>query len=135
VAFKELENSMARLQSTLASLQSNQALLESQYTQLTSLPWEGIPSIAEPNLAFEKNPNGNISVALKALTLDLAQEDLKLAKAALTNKTLQVSGGTSYNSAGPTTVNIVNGNVGATYSAKNYSVGAGFKGSYDLDAK
>ncbi|HKM06300.1 MAG TPA: hypothetical protein VJ869_04865, partial [Sphaerochaeta sp.] len=68
VAYKELENSMARLQSTLASLQSNQALLESQYTQLTSLPWEGIPSIAEPTLAFEKNPNGNISVALKALT-------------------------------------------------------------------
>ena len=139
VAFKELENSMARLQSTLASLQSNQALLESQYTQLTSLPWEGIPSIAEPNLAFEKNPNGNISVALKALTLDLAQEDLKLAKAALTNKTLQVSGGSSFSFAdmAPPTgvVNKISGNVEASYSAKNYSVGARFDGSYDIDDK
>ena len=64
VAYKELENSMTRLQSTLASLQGNQTLLESQYTQLTSLPWEGIPTIREPNLAFEKNPNRNTSVAL-----------------------------------------------------------------------
>ncbi|MBI9096132.1 MAG: hypothetical protein JEY71_14790 [Sphaerochaeta sp.] len=138
VAYHELENSMTRFQSTLASLQSNHALLESQYTQLTSLPWEGIPTIAEPNLAFEKNPNGNTSVALKALTLDLAQEDLKLAKAALTNKTLQVSGGTNLYSANTVAfgqVNSISGNVGASFSAKNYSVGARFNGSYDIDGK
>ncbi len=139
VAYQELENSMARLQSTLASLQSNQELLESQYTQLTSLSWEGIPTIAEPNLAFEKNPNGNTSVALKALALDLAQEDLKLAKAALTNKTLQINGGTNFYSVDSAVPSIgqlssVGGTVGASFSAKNYSVGAGFSGSYNLDS-
>jgi len=137
VAYQELENSMSRLESTLASLQGNQTLLESQYTQLTSLPWEGIPTITEPNLAFEKNPKGNTSVALKALALDLAKEDLKLAKAALTNKNLQVTGGASFYSADTTTstmVNAISGNVGATYSAKNYSVGADFNGSYNLDS-
>ena len=143
VAYKELENSMTRLESSLASLQSSQALLESQYTQLTSLPWEGIPTIAEPKLALEKNPKGNTSVALKGLALDLAQEDLKLAKAALTNKTLKVNGGTSFYSTRYTkdtpsvdvTVHTIDGNIGASFSAKNYSIGAGFNGSYDLDAK
>ena len=144
VAYKDLENSMSRLESTLASLHNNQALLESQYTLLTSLPWEGIPTIQEPSLAFEKNPNGNTTVALKALALDLAKEDLKLAKAALTNKTLKVSGGTDFysteyikvvgNVSSPVSINAIGGNVGATFSAKNYSVGARVNGSYDLDS-
>jgi hypothetical protein len=138
VAYQELENSLSRLESTLASLTSNQELLESQYTQLTSLPWEGLPSIREPNLGFEKNPNGNTSVALKALALDLAKEDLKLAKAALTNKTLQVNGGTNVSSVNPVSiatgrVNSISGTVGADFTAKNYTVGTSVNGSYNLD--
>ncbi len=139
VAYKEQENTMTRLQSTLASLQGNQELLESQYTQLTSLPWDGIPVMREPDLSFEKNPNGNTSVALKALAFDLAQEDLKLARAALTNKTLQVTGGTTYYSADMAApvgiVNRVSGAIGASFNAKNYNVGASFNGSYDFDSQ
>ena len=137
VAYQERENSMTRLQGSLASLKNNQALLESQYTQLTSLPWEGIPSIREPKLSFEKNPNGNTSVALKGLSLDLAQEDLKLAKAALTNKTLRIEGAANVSSADPVDAlksNSVGGKVGADFIANNYSVGASFKGSYNLDS-
>ena len=147
VAYKELENSMTRLQGTLASLQGNQELLESQYTQLTSLSWEGIPTIAEPKLAFEKNPNGNTAVALKALALDLAKEDLKLAEAALSNKTLKINGGTSLSTSeagslsaaqsrsyGLSGYNGIDGSFGASFSAKNYSVGAGFSGSFNLDS-
>jgi len=138
VAYQEQENILKRMQNTLSSLQGNQTLLESQYTQLTSLPWEGIPIITEPKLALEKNPNGNTTVVMKALDLDLANEDLKLAKAALTNKTLKISGGTSASAVKPvpaTKVNSINGIVGADYSAKNYSFGGSFSGSYDLDAK
>ncbi len=140
VAYKEQENTMTRLQSTLASLQGNQELLESQYTHLISLPWEGIPTIREPNLAFEKNPNGNTSVALKALAVDLAQEDLKLANAQLSNKTLQVNGAVGASAADPVVtatgrVNSIGGTVGASFNAKNYSVGASFNGSYDLDSQ
>ncbi len=178
VAYKELENSMTRLQGTLASLVHNQELLESQYTDLTSqswnsnvrlgpalaklettnlsefkaetlldaLTWDGLPSIREPNLTFEKNPNGNTAVALKGLELDLAQEDLKLAKADLTNKNLKIEGGTSFYSSKyqkttiippsikDVTVKNIDAHVGASFSANTYSFGAGFGGSYDLDA-
>jgi len=135
VAYKEQENNMTRLESSLASLQSNQVLLESQYTQLTSLPWEGIPTMREPKLAFEKNPNGNTTVALKALSLDLALEDLKLAKAAITNKTLRLNGGMDVLNSSTSSANSISGRVGADYIAKNYSFGAKFNGSYDIDDK
>lgn len=135
VAYKEQENTMTRLESTLASLQGNQKLLESQYTLLTSLPWEGIPTMTVPKLAFEKNPKGNTSVALKALAVELAQEDLKLAKAALTNMTLRINGGMDVVNSSTSTSNSIGGQVGADFSAKNYSVGASFSGSYNLDAK
>lgn len=172
VAYKELENSMTRLQGNLASLVHNQELLESQYAELTSqswnsnvrlgpalakleksnlseikaetlldvLSWDGLPSIREPNLTFEKNPNGNTTVTLKGLELDLAQEDLKLAKANLTNKNLKISGGAGASAVNPVStatgrINSIGGKVGADFITNTYSFGAGFNGSYDLDTK
>lgn len=88
-----------------------------------------------PKLAFEKNPKGNTSVALKALAVELAQEDLKLAKAALTNKTLRINGGMDVVNSSTSTSNSIGGQVGADFSAKNYTLGASFSGSYNLDAK
>lgn len=138
VAYQEQVHTLANLESTLASLQGNKTLLESQYTQLTSLSWDGIPVLREPKLDFEKNPNGNTSVALKALALDIANEDLKLAKAELTNKKLQVMGGGSVSAVNPVNtqqINSINANVGATYSANNYSFGGSVSGSYNVDTK
>ncbi|MDT4761890.1 TolC family protein [Sphaerochaeta sp. PS] len=137
VAYQEQVHTLANLESTLASLQGNKALLESQYTQLTSLSWDGIPVLREPKLDFEKNPNGNTSVALKALALDIANEDLKLAKAELTNKKLQVMGGASVSAVNPVgaQVNSIKANVGTTYSANNYSFGGSVSGSYNVDTR
>lgn len=148
VAYQEQVHTLANLESTLASLQGNKTLLESQYTQLTSLSWDGIPVLREPKLDFEKNPNGNTSVALKALALDIANEDLKLAKANLTNKTVGISGGVGfsasdtgsllkpqYSSYGVSGSNGITANVGTTYSANNYSFGGSVSGSYNVDTK
>jgi hypothetical protein len=139
-------NSSVRLGPALAKLESSKPSEFKAEELLDALSWEDLPSIREPNLLFEKNPNGNTSVALKGLALDLAQEDLKLAKANLTNKNLKIEGGPSFYTtkfrktlptSPPTytdaTVQTIGGNVGATFSAKNYSFGAGFNGSYNLD--
>lgn len=140
VAYQEQQNSLERLKSTLVSLESNQSLLESQYKQLTSLSWEGIPSIREPKLEFVRNPGESMQVALKALALKLAQEDLTLAQAEQTNKNLRVSAGGKYESSflssstGDITTNSITGSVSAQYLAKNYSFGAGLVGKYNIES-
>ena len=79
------------------------------------------------------------------MALEVASEDLKIAKAAFTNKSLVVGGGVSASSSNvtspfSTTYKVssfsgIQGNVQASLSSKTFSVGAQFNGSYDLDAK
>ncbi len=150
--YKELTsqpwNSAIRLGSALAKVEDVQTAKLSSQELLELLSWEGIPSMGEPSLAFAPDPDGNTTVALKALSLKLAEEELKLEKAASTNKNLKIEGGTKFSSskfkkANPSsplaftdaTSQAIEGNVGAIFSANTYSFGGSFDGSFDLDNK
>lgn len=143
LSYQSQLNSLQSLKSSLSSLENNHTLLKQQYTLLTGLAWEGVSSIPVPDLAYASNPNGNTNVSLKSLAIQVASEDLKIAKAALTNKNLIVGGGLSASSSndslgwgtsyGISSFTGLKGNVQASLSSKNFSVGAKFNGTYDMD--
>lgn len=142
-------NSNTRLGRALAKVEGSQVATLSSNELLNLLSWDEIPSMREPELVFALNPEGNTTVALKALAQKLAQEELALAKADLTNKNLKIEGGTKFSSskfqkvltAGPpptytdVTSQAIEGSVGAIFSANTYSFGGSFSGSYNLDSQ
>ncbi|HKL58177.1 MAG TPA: hypothetical protein VJ854_07230, partial [Sphaerochaeta sp.] len=144
-------NSNTRLGRALAKVEGSQVATLSSNELLNLLSWDEIPSMREPELVFALNPEGNTTVALKGLAQKLAQEELALAKADLTNKNLKIEGGTKFSSskykkvtpsvppAPPVVTDVtsqaIEGSVGAIFSANTYSFGGSFSGSYNLDSQ
>jgi hypothetical protein len=143
LSYQGKTNTLESLKNSLASHEANAVLIRQQYKVLTGLPWDGVTDISEPNLSFAVNPNGNISVSLKAIALDIAKEDLKVEQARLTNRTLGLTGTISASSTNETVSSStittgsnttdLSGSLGALYAGKTFSFGGSVAGTYEFD--
>lgn len=137
VAFAARKQALDAKDQALESYTKTRPLLLQQFEQLSSFPWEGLDEIPLPKLAFKQNAAGNSTVKKAQYDLDIAQENLKVYEASLTNSAIVVQGGvtlyTSYTgslgspaSYGLSTKNGAQAHIGATYKAKNVTLGTSF---------
>jgi hypothetical protein len=143
LSYLEKRNTLESLENSLSSHEANAALVRQQYKVLTGLTWDGVTDIPQPDLSFAVNPNGNSSVSLKAIALDIAKEDLKVEQARLTNRTLGLKGTISSSNTNETissstittgsTTTDLSGSLGALYAGKTFSFGGSVAGTYEFD--
>ncbi|WP_332447090.1 hypothetical protein [Sphaerochaeta sp.] len=140
LAYQAQTQAIQAKQAALASYTDTKELLLAQFSTLTSFAWDGVQEIKEPDLNFSSEVNGNSSVRLKSLALDLAKEALRLKQAEFTNRNLVVGGGIGGSSAnaglivGVPAKEMLQGSASATLSAKQFSVTAKVYATYDVTA-
>mgnify|MGYP001314967350 CR=1 FL=1 len=125
LAYQAKVNALTVKRHTLAAYEKQKEVLSQQYALVVGSSWEGVSDIPVPTLSFVPNPNGNTTVLLKKYTLDLAEEELKIYKASLTDSTLAIGGSVTESSTFSTGTNTFTGNASATYTGSNYSVQGG----------
>jgi hypothetical protein len=102
---------------------------------LTGLDYDGdVTGIREASPEFSPLANGNTAVLLKQMSLQIAQEDLKLERARTTNTTLNVAGGLGVpvTRTGGTNSYSVASSAGALLAGSNYSVSASANLKYSI---
>lgn len=134
VTYRNQEIQLESYQNSLDNLKLTYDYNLDQYKVLTGFSYEPVTGIREVSLNFTPLSAGNTSVVLKQLTLQVAEEDLKLEKAKQTNTTLGVSGSIGVPVTRKSGVNSysINGSAGATVAGSNFSVSASTKMDYSI---
>lgn len=134
VAYRNQELQLTSYQNTLDNLMLSHTYNLELYEALTGLAYEPVTGIREVSLDFTPLPSGNTSVVLKQLSLQIAQEDLKIEKARQTNTTLGINGsvGTPVTRTNGQNSYSLNGSAGATLAGSGFSVSASTKMDYSI---
>ncbi|MEA4858960.1 MAG: hypothetical protein VB127_00640 [Sphaerochaeta sp.] len=131
LAYLEAQGKISGLEIQRDGLTATRALLLKQFESTAGFAWQGVEDIPLPSLSLNPNPAGNSSVQLKALSLQLAKEELALKQAEQTNRKLVVGGRLSANSSSSIlTRDSITGAASATLSSKPFDVSASFSTSY-----
>ncbi len=138
VAYLSKELSLNSLQNNLRLLQLNYKNQLDQFKLFTGQDYEQVTGIRKATLTMNPLSNGNTNVVLAQLALEVAQENLKIEQATLTNRSLLVNGSIGV----PVTTNVASGansnttsmtiGAGATYSGSNFSAGASTSMDYNI---
>jgi len=136
LAWKAEENKLAALEKTLAGYQAALEIVKAKYKLYVGQDWSMVEDIPFPELSFSPEPVSATTVKLKQYALELAEENLKIEKASLTNRTLKLAGNlsspnTRVESTGTQSNQIVMGG-DATWKANNWSVAGGVSATYDF---
>lgn len=135
VAYKNQELQLLSLENTLKTLELSHDYALEQFKILTGLDYDGdVTGIREASPEFSPLANGNTAVLLKQMSLQIAQEDLKLERARTTNTTLNVAGGLGVpvTRTGGTNSYSVASSAGALLAGSNYSVSASANLKYSI---
>ncbi len=134
VTYQNQELQLKSYQNTLDNLMLSYNYNLEQYKILTGLAYEPVTGIREVSLNFAPLSSGNTAVILKQLSLQVAEEDLKIEKAKQTNTTLGVNGSVSapVSRKNGTNSYSINGAAGATLTGANFSVSASTKMDYSI---
>lgn len=135
VAYKNQELQLLSLENTLKTLELSHDYALEQFKILTGLDYDGdVTGIREASPEFSPLANGNTAVLLKQMSLQIAQEDLKLERARTTNTTLNVAGelGVPVTRTGGTNSYSVASSAGALLAGSNYSVSASANLKYSI---
>ncbi len=128
-------------------LESQKVSLDNQKTKLQNLlnsfkqdygtDYEMPQEIREADLTFEVNQQGNTSVQICGYSLETARQNLEAATGNADSFTLALNADTPFTYTGSSTENIwttgINGNVSATMTASNYSLGAYAGANYEYN--
>lgn len=134
VTYRNQEIQLESYKNSLDNIKLSYQYNLDQYKALTGLAYEPVTGIREVSLNFSPLSAGNTSVILKQLSLEIAQEDLKLENAKQSNTTLGVNGSVGVpvtRKSGQNSYS-VNGTAGATLAGSNFSVAASTKLDYSI---
>lgn len=128
-SYKNQVNLIASAKNSLDNLKRQLENAKVSFKNLTGLDWTGVDDLEKPLLEIQILEGGNTEVYLKALDIDIAQNNYDATYASLNPSMLAasgtVSGGyTNSNATGGKSAGTLNISGGATYSSSSWSVGA-----------
>ena len=129
VNYKQSKNQINLLENTIAAEKRQYETLKTQYSDLTSLTWEGVSDLPEVDLTFTQLESGNTSVILKSIASEVANENIKAKNAELNPRSVALKTGAS--TLLSSSDKNVSASVGVTYTQSNWSVSSTLSGSYD----